>query len=106
VAQAPLFNQQTSTLIAYGLIFGSSAVVGKILIDNFVSDTKFAKGRREFIGPIYEPPKGKADQVHVKLSDAVRFVAMGVSVYSMLAQMPELIKQWSAVEATVNNLVK
>lgn len=103
---APLISKQTSTLIAYGLVFGGSAIVGKMIIDNFTSDVRFAKGRREFIGPIYEPPRGKEDKVHVHLSDVVRFAAMAASVYSMLAEAPDLIKQWSQVENTVNQIIK
>lgn len=103
---APLISKQTSTLITYGLVFGASAIVGKILIDNFVGDVKYAKERREFIGPVYEPPKQKGDSLHVHLSDVVRFTAMAVSVYSMLAEAPTLIQQWSQVENTVNQIIK
>ena len=103
---APLLTKQTGALIAYGLIFGASAVVGKILIDNFVGDVQDAKARREFIGPVQEAPRGKADQIHVRLSDVVRFVAMGVSVYSTLAGFPELLDQWAKVQASATELIK
>lgn len=101
----PAISGGTQQLIAYGLLLGGAAVVGKLMIDGLVGDVDAAKERREFIGPIYEsPPPPK--NIHVHLSDVVKFVAMGVSVYSIIAQLPTLVSQWGSVEAQVENLVK
>jgi hypothetical protein len=101
----PALSSGTEQLIAYGLLLGGAAVVGKLMIDGLVGDMDAAKARREFIGPIYQPPPGPKD-VHVKLSDVVRFLAMGVSIYSILADLPTLVSEWGAVQAEVQNLVK
>ena len=101
----PALSPATSQLIAYGLLLGGAAVVGKLMIDGLVGDMDAAKARREFIGPIYEPPKPPKD-MHVRLSDVVRFVAMGVSVYSILADLPTLVSEWGQVESQIQALVK
>ncbi len=101
----PAISGGTQQLIAYGLLLGGAAVVGKLMIDGLVGDMDAAKARREFIGPIYESPPPPRD-LHVKLSDVVRFVAMGVSVYSIIAQLPTLVSQWGAFEAQAESLVK
>jgi len=101
---APL-SPGTQQLIAYGLLLGGATVIGKLMIDGLVGDLDAAKERREFIGPIYEPPAQPKD-IHVKLSDVVRFLAMGVSIYSILADLPTLVSEWGRVEAQVERLVK
>lgn len=104
MATQPL-SPQTTQLIAYGLLMGGAAVVGKLMIDGLVGDMDAAKARREFIGPIYQAPAQPKD-IHVRLSDVVRFVAMGVSIYSMLSDLPSLVSEWGSVEAQLNQLVK
>lgn len=101
----PAISASTEQLIAYGLLLGGAAVVGKLMIDGLVGDMDAAKARREFIGPVWEPPKEPKD-VHVRLSDVVRFLAAGVSLYSMIANLPELVSEFGQVESTVQNLVK
>ncbi len=96
----------TSQLIGYGLLLGGAAVAGKLVIDALVSDMDRAKARREFIGPVYEPPKASSPAVHVKLSDVVRFMAMCASVYSLLADLPTLVGEFGKVEATVKELTR
>lgn len=101
----PPISKGTQELIAYGLLLGGAAVVGKLVIDGLVGDMDRAKARREFIGPVQEaaaPPK----TAHVHLSDCVRFVAMCASVYSLIAELPELVSEWGKVEATVEGLIK
>lgn len=101
----PPLSAGTQQLIGYGLLLGGAAVVGKLMIDGLVGDMDRAKARREFIGPIYEPP-APPKTVHVKLSDCVRFVAMCASVYSILADLPDLVSEWGQVQATVEGLIK
>lgn len=101
----PPISPGTEQLIAYGLLLGGAVVVGKIMIDALVVDMDAAKARREFIGPVYEPPSPPKD-IHVHLSDVVKFLAMGVSVYSIIADLPTLVTQWGAVESQVEQLVK
>lgn len=86
---------------------GGAAVVGKLMIDGLVGDMSAAKERREFIGPVYEAPI-YASQVpkRVKINDAVKFVAMCVSVYSILADLPTLVSEFGQVQATVKELTK
>lgn len=105
-APSPLISPQTAQLIGYGLIFGAAAITGKLMIDGLVGDMDAAKAKREFIGPVYQAretsPKASADKTtHERLSDAVRFVAMVVSAYSMVAELPKLVAQWGAVEAQI-----
>jgi hypothetical protein len=101
----PPISQGTQQLIGYGLLLGGAAVVGKLMIDGLVGDMEAAKARKAFIGPIQESPPPPRD-VHVKLSDCVRFVAMCASVYSILAELPTLVSQWGQVESTVEDLIK
>lgn len=101
----PAISQGTQTLIGYGLLFGGAIVAGKLVIDALVTDVNAAKERRAFIGPIQEAPPPPKD-IHVGLSDCVRFVAMCVSVYSIIADAPSLIAEWGQVQSTVQGLVK
>lgn len=101
----PPISSGTQQLIAYGLLLGGAAVVGKLMIDGLVGDMDAAKARREFIGPVYEPPAQPKD-IHVKLSDVVKFLAMAASVYSLLADLPTLVSEWGQVEGQVESLVK
>lgn len=101
----PPISPGTQQLIGYGLLLGGAAVVGKLMIDGLVGDMDAAKARKAFIGPIQQSPP-PARTVHVRLSDCVRFVAMCVSGYSILAELPQLVQQWGAVEKTVEGLVK
>jgi len=101
----PAISSGTQELIAYGLLLGGAVVVGKLMIDGLVGDMDAAKARREFIGPVYEPPKPPRD-LHVQLSDVVKFLAMSASVYSLIAELPTLVSQWGSVEAQIENLVK
>lgn len=101
----PPISQGTQQLIGYGLILGGAAVVGKLMIDGLVGDMEAAKARKAFIGPIQEAPPPPRD-VHVKLSDCVRFVAMCASAYSILAELPTLVSQWGKVQSSVEDLIK
>lgn len=101
-----LVSKSTGQLIGYGLCFAGAAIVGKLMIDNLVGEMDDAKTRREFIGPIQEAPKVKSPEVHVALSDCVRFGAMIFSIYSMLAQAPKLIEQWGTVQKNAEDLLK
>lgn len=104
-AALPPLSSGTQQLIAYGLLIGGAAVVGKLMIDGLVSELDDAKARREFIGPVYQAP-APAKTTHVRLSDAVRFVAMCVSVYSILGELPELVSEWGQVQASVREIIK
>ena len=104
-APSPLVSSGTQQLIAYGLLLGGAAVVGKLMIDGLVGDMDRAKARREFIGPVYEPP-AEPKTTHVHLNDVVKFLAAGASLYSLIANLPELVSQWGSVEAQVEHLVK
>lgn len=95
----------TSQLIAYGLLLGGAGIAGKLVIDALVGDMDAAKARRQFIGPIFEPPKASSPPGHVALSDVVRFVAMIASAYSVLADLPTLVSQFGQVQATVRKVV-
>lgn len=101
-----LVSRGTGELIAYGLVFAGAAIGGKLIIDNLVNDVKDAKARRQFIGPIYEAPKGRSPEIHVKLSDCVRFAAMIASLYSLVAEAPKLVAQWGAVQKNAEDLLK
>jgi hypothetical protein len=105
LGQTQPLSPQTTQLIAYGLLMGGAAVVGKLMIDGLVGDMDAAKARREFIGPIYQAPT-EPKNIHVKLSDVVRFLAMGVSIYSILADLPTLVSEWGSVEAQLQEIVK
>lgn len=107
-APSTLISPQAAELVGYGLIFGAAAITGKLMIDGLVGDMAAARAKREFIGPVYQTPKKtSADKsTHEHLSDTVRFVAMVVSAYSMLAELPKLVAQWGAVEAQVSQLKK
>lgn len=106
-AASPLVTPQTAQLIGYGLLFGGAAIAGKLVIDALMGDVDSAKARRNFIGPIRQKPRYDGDKTgHEKVSDVVRYVAMGVSIYSMLSEFPALVKQWGVVEATVKELSK
>ncbi len=85
-------------------MLGGSALVGKILIDNFVGEVNDKKARSAFIGPIWEAPKQKGDPAHAKASEAVKFVVMAVSVYQLIAKLPELASQWGDVERQLRML--
>lgn len=102
----PLIAPQTAQLVGYGLIFGAAAITGKLMIDGLVGDMDAARAKRSFIGPVYQAPKKTAAQksTHEHLSDAVRFVAMVVSAYSMVAELPKLVAQWGNVEAQISHL--
>jgi hypothetical protein len=101
----PPISKGTQELIGYGLLLGGAVVVGKLMIDGLVSEMDIAKARKGFIGPVQEHPV-KSPEVHVRLSDCVRFVAMCASVYSIVAELPTLISQWGNVEAEVQTLMK
>lgn len=101
----PPISSGTQQLIAYGLLLGGAVVVGKLMIDALVVDMDAAKARKEFIGPIYQAPPPPKD-THVHLSDVVKFLAMGVSIYSIVADLPTLVSEWGAVQAQVERLVK
>lgn len=104
---SPLITPQTAQLVGYGLIFGAAAITGKLMIDALVGDMDAAKAKREFIGPVYQAPKKKSSDksTHEHLSDTVRFVAMVVSAYSMIAELPKLVQQWGAVEAQIKQVL-
>lgn len=97
---APLVTKQTASLVAYGLVLGGAAVVGKLMIDNWVGEVSDKKARSAFIGPIWEPARPKKDG-HAHASEAVKFVAMAVSVYSIIAELPKLVSQWGDVERQI-----
>jgi hypothetical protein len=103
-ASTPFISAQSSQLLGYGLLLGGAAVVGKLMIDGLVGDMDAAKARKEFIGPVWEP-QADPKEVHVKLGDVVRFVATCVSVYSIIAELPTLVGQFTSVESTVQTLV-
>ncbi len=103
----PLVTPATAQLIGYGLVLGGSVIVGKILIDNFVGEVNDKKARSAFIGPVWEPVKVKGEPFHAKASEAVKFVVMAVSVYQIIAKLPELASQWGDVQkqlATISQL--
>lgn len=102
---APLISPQSSQLVAYGLLFGGSAIVGKLVIDALLDDVNTARDRRNFIGPIREAPRAMKSPSPT-FGDAVRIIAMGVSVYSMIADLPTLIAEWGKVQATVTKLTQ
>lgn len=101
---APLISKQNSQLLAYGLAFGGAAIVGMMVIDNFVGEVKDKKARSAFIGPIWEPPKPQ-NGGHASASEAVKFVAMAVSVYSIIADLPKLVSQWGDVERQIQEVI-
>ncbi len=101
----PPIDKGTVTLIGYGLLLAGAAAVGKLMIDGLVGDLDAAKERREFIGPVYEPPP-EPKTAHVHLSDVVKFLVMCASTYSLVADLPTLVSQWGSVEAQVEQLVK
>lgn len=105
MAAQALITRQSSQLLAYGLLFGGSAIVGKLVIDALLADVGDARARRSFIGPIQETPRIPKSPSPT-FGDAVRIIAMGVSVYSMLADLPTLIAEWGKVQATVTELTK
>jgi hypothetical protein len=101
----PAIDKGTVELIGYGLLLGGAVVVGKLMIDGLIGDMDAAKQRREFIGPIYEVPAPPRD-IHVQLSDVVKFMVTCVSVYSLVSDLPSLVSQWGSIEAQVESLVK
>lgn len=106
-ASAPLVTPQTGQLIGYGLLLGAAAVGGKLVIDALIEDMDSAKKRKGFIGPIEEKPIYRSQRSgHDKASEVVKVVAMAVSIYSMLAELPTLIKEWGQVQATVRQLTQ
>lgn len=106
-APSPLVTPQTGQLIGYGLLLGAAAVGGKLVIDALVTDMESAKATKSFIGPIYEKPYYKSQRTkHERASEVVKVVAMAVSVYSLLAELPTLVKQWGQVQATVRQLTQ
>lgn len=103
----PLVTRQTSQLIGYGLLLGAAAVGGKLVIDALVDDMDAAKDKKGFIGPIYEKPYYKSQRSkHETASEVVKVVAMAASIYSLLAELPALIKQWGQVQATVRQITQ
>lgn len=106
-ASSPLVTPQTGQLIGYGLLLGAAAVGGKLVIDAMIDDMDSAKSKKGFIGPIEEKPYYKSQRSgHDKASEVVKVVAMAVSIYSMLAELPTLVKQWGQVQATVRQLAQ
>lgn len=82
-------------------------VGGKLVIDALVADMDSAKAKKDFIGPIYEKPYYKSQRSsHDKASEVVKVVAMAASIYSLLADLPQLVKQWGQVQATVKQLTQ
>lgn len=80
---------------------------GKLVIDALVADMDSAQAKRGFIGPVYEKPYYKSQRTtHEKLSEVVKVVAMAASIYSLLADLPQLVKQWGQVQATVKQLTQ
>lgn len=102
----PWISPQTAQLVGYGLLFGTAAITGKLMIDGLVGDMDAARERKAFIGPVYQAPKKTSAQksTHEHLSDTVRFVAMVVSAYSIVAELPKLVAQWGAVEAQLKQI--
>ena len=97
----------TAQLIGYGLLMGGAAVVGKLMIDGLVGDMDAAKARKA--APAEKMPLApvpKPADIHVKLSDVVRFMATAVSLYSLIAELPELIGDWGKIEAQLKDLTK
>lgn len=77
------------------------------MIDALVADMDTAKEKKDFIGPVYEKPYYKSQRTgHDKLNEVVKVVAMAVSLYSLLADLPQLVKQWGQVQATVKQLTQ
>lgn len=106
-ASTTLVTPQSAALIGYGLLFGGAAIAGKLVIDALMDDVDSAKARRNFIGPIRQKARYDGDKtVHEKARDVVRYLAMGVSIYSMMSELPKLIQQWGIVEGTVRELTK
>lgn len=104
---SPIVTPQTGQLIGYGLLLGAAAVGGKLVIDALIDDMDRAKAKKDFIGPIYEKPYYKSQRSgHETASEVVKVVAMAVSIYSMLAELPALVKQWGQVQATVKQLAQ
>lgn len=77
------------------------------MIDALVADMDSAKAKRGFIGPVYEKPYYKSQRTtHDQVSEVVKVVAMAASIYSLLADLPQLVKQWGQVQATVKQLTQ
>ncbi len=110
----PPISTATQQLIGYGLLFGGAIVVGKLMIDGLMADMDAAKARKKASadGAAATPPPekiepiGKPNEIHVKLSDVVRFMAMCASVYSLVAELPTLVSEWGAVEAQLKEIAK
>jgi hypothetical protein len=82
-------------------------VGGKLVIDALIDDMDSAKAKRGFIGPVYEKPYYKSQRTgHETASEVVKVVAMAASIYSLLADLPQLVKQWGQVQATVKQLTQ
>ena len=80
---------------------------GELEIDALIVDMDAAEAKRGFIGPIEEKPYYKSQRSgHDKASEVVKVVAMAVSIYSLLAELPTLVKQWGQVQATVRQLTQ
>lgn len=99
----------TAQLIGYGLLMGGAAIVGKLMIDGLVGEMDAAKARKatpaaEKVAPLAPVPK-PAD-IHVKISDVVRFMATAASLYSLIAELPELVSDWGKIEAQLKDLTK
>lgn len=104
---SPLVTPQTGQLIGYGLLLGAGLVGGKLVIDALVADMDSAKAKKSFIGPVYEKPYYKSQRsMHDKASEVVKVVAMAASIYSLIADLPQLVKQWGQVQATVRQLAQ